>query len=247
MNKSKIDWCDMTWNVVTGCLHGCEYCYAEAMVRRFGNPEYATGEIHVNENSASEGLYPYGFDPTLHRYKLDLPKNTKIPQRVFVTSMGDLFGEWVPDKWIGYVFDSCADARDHTYMFLTKNPARYHALKKAGLLPHGENCWFGFTATNQEDFEKAWRASAWMDYYSFVSIEPLRGEIDITIEKRIQWVIVGAQTGSRAKENVPERAWIEKIVSDCRDMQIPIFMKNNLRSAWGAPLIQQFPSCMKQV
>ena len=86
-----ISWAAWSWNPVTGCLHGCDYCYARAIANRFTN------------------AFPAGFTPLFHHERLDAPTNTVIPaahrddpayRRVFVCSMADLYGRWVPDEWI---------------------------------------------------------------------------------------------------------------------------------------------------
>lgn len=100
MNKTKIDWADMSWNPVTGCRHGCAYCYARRTATRFNagleDPATLAGGLHVLPEKIKATPYPYGFEPTLHRYRLGQPQNTKEPQTVFVCSMADLFGRWVP-------------------------------------------------------------------------------------------------------------------------------------------------------
>ena len=161
MKKTKIDWADSTWNPVTGCLHGCEYCYARGIARRFGghlqgcieSGNYELTQPMYDITPMSDELarvgrklpYPYDFEPTFHRYKLDEPQSWKRPRTIFVCSMADLFGEWVPDEWIKAVFDACAAAPQHRYLFLTKDPGRYCDLERAGLLPSGDNYWFGAT------------------------------------------------------------------------------------------------------
>ena len=95
MQKTKIEWCDMTWNPVTGCKLGCPYCYAAKLARRFGK----------------------SFEPEFHSERLAQPAQIKKPQNIFVCSMADLFGEWVPDEWIKAVFDACAAAPQHRYLF----------------------------------------------------------------------------------------------------------------------------------
>ena len=174
-SKTKIDWCDATWNPVTGCLHGCEYCYARRIAKRFCSNEHgkdeagiaypcgALGYRNIPEGdcrfcSELDGLefvgqgirwnhgraaYPYGFMPTFHPHRLDVPKRWKKPRTIFVCSMADLFGEWVPDEWIQRVFDACRKVPQHCYLFLTKNPGRYCDLERKGLLPEEDNFWFG--------------------------------------------------------------------------------------------------------
>lgn len=142
MNKSKIDWCDFTWNPVTGCPKGCHYCYARKQARRFcgdvrlnlsskqiTNVSHSGGRAYVLEQPfKSEAgkpiLFPTAFATTLHRYRLPMPAQKKKPANIFVCSMGDLFSPSVPIRWIVDVLDACLAAPWHNYMFLTKYPER---------------------------------------------------------------------------------------------------------------------------
>ena len=252
MNKSKIEWLDggYTWNPVTGCLHGCEYCYARKIARRFSKSGYFEGTIHElfdpNKLSGLRGdPFPYSFDPTFHRYRLDEPQKIKKPQNIFVCSMADLFGEWVPDEWIQQVFEACEKAPWHRYLFLTKNPDRYIELVGKGLLPKEINYWFGTTATTKSD-HAFWS----LERNYFISIEPLMmdfSDCDFEAERiggaRIWpgWVIVGAETGNRKGKVIPKREWIENIVSECRKQNVPVFLKDSLAKIWGEPLIREYP------
>lgn len=267
MNKTKIEWCDMSWNPVTGCLHGCPYCYAERVAKRFGgyhlHPDKDEAAMHVPLEGETRELdlplqvrrqfekintapYPYDFQPTFHRYRLDEPARKTKGQTIFVCSMADLFGRWVPTKWIVDVLDACQRAPQHRYLFLTKNPQRYLELERMALLPHEDNFWYGSTVTTSDD-PMTWMKD--LGCHWFVSIEPLLGGIDITagdVPVMPEWVIIGAETGNRAGRVVPERAWVEKIVSDCRDNNIPVFMKGSLDALWVGPfdgddLITEFP------
>lgn len=128
--KTKIDWCDSTWNPVTGCLNGCKYCYAEKIANRFSDPSnrgllFLADDFTYETSIKPKYAYPYGFRPSFHRYRLDEPEKMKKSSKIFVVSMGDLFGDWVPDEWIQKVFDACKKAPWHKYLFLTKNPKRY--------------------------------------------------------------------------------------------------------------------------
>src|SRR5699024_6675608 len=189
MNKTKIDWCDSTWNPVTGCLHGCEYCYARRIAKRFGGASEthcnetvgrecqwetsAEGKIHVlsepiyDYDHGRNAPYPYEFDPTFHKYRLNEYQNKK-GRNIFVCSMGDLFGDWVPDEWIEEVFKACDNAPQHNYLFLTKNPFRYEILHLKGILRKRDNMWCGYSMPkNGCDY--------WYDsqYKTFESMEPL--------------------------------------------------------------------------
>lgn len=176
MNKTKIDWCDSTWNPVTGCLHGCEYCYARRIANRFsgGGEKWKDDNLFVlDEKFYVEELekacpYPYGFKPTLHRYRLDEYTNKK-GRNIFVCSMADLFGEWVPDSWIDEVFKACEKAPQHNYLFLTKNPERYIKSEKEKRLPWADNFWFGSSVTRLSD-KYAWFTEE--KFHWFLSVEP---------------------------------------------------------------------------
>lgn len=244
MDKTKIDWADSTWNPVTGCFHGCGYCYAERIARRFGNRAAECGTIRNQYLKLKDEPYPYGFDPTFHRYRLDRPKIWKNARNIFVCSMADLFGEWVPDEWINSVFDACLGAPQHNYLFLTKNPGRYIELAKKGMLPQMDNFLYGSSVTGPRD-RYSWFSK---DYHWFLSVEPLHedlGEMDPDAEKP-DWIIVGAETGKRKGKIIPEKAWIEKINNQCEKYGIPLFMKSSLADIWEPmPLVQQFPEKLK--
>ena len=261
MEKTKIDWCDSTWNPVTGCLNGCEYCYARGIANRFsgGGEKWSDDNLFVldekfyAEESEKAEPYPYGFMPTLHKYRLDEYANKKC-RNIFVCSMADLFGEWVPDSWIEEIFNACKNAPQHNYLFLTKNPDRYVDLQNKEKLVQSNNMWFGASATNENQFIKAIRAFGDLkcNTKTFLSAEPLIEDIttteywnDCIISTIANWVIVGAETGRRKDKVVPERGWIRSIVFDCED-EIPVFMKSSLADIWGKPLIQELPKELKR-
>ena len=255
MNRTKIDWCDSTWNPVTGCLHNCEYCYARNMAHRFsyeGETLDAPAELQrvwvddskgsgvgnhalrypVNTLDGRHVPYPFGFTPTFHGYRLN-DYTDKRGRNIFVCSMADLFGEWVPDEWIEEVFKVCGKAPQHNYLFLTKNPARYDYLHRKGILRKNKNMWYGYSLTTDKSYY--WQCS---QYNIFASIEPLLKPMPVP---PCDWVIIGAETGNRKGKVIPEREWIEEIVKKCWVMPIPIFMKSSLAEIWGDSLIQEFP------
>lgn len=226
MDKTKIDWCDSTWNPVTGCLHGCGYCYARGIAKRFsGGGENWTGDklFVLNEKVYGEDAekacpYPYGFLPTLHRYRLNDYQDKK-GRNIFVCSMADLFGAWVPDSWIDEVMAACEKAPQHNYLFLTKNSGRY---EQYGVLAGDGNMWYGVSITRKEDIKKA--ALLPLQCKRFVSIEPLLEDIepeDDALYNFVDWFIVGAETGRRKDKVIPERKWIEDIVNECRKNNKP--------------------------
>ena len=248
MNKTDIEWADMTWNPVVGCKRGCEYCYARRYAKRFGGYDKSDGTITTHcplpraelhqpltitrrNGKTVNSPFPFGFEPTLLRYRLEEPQHIKEPQTIFVGSMTDLFGRWVPTRWILEVLDACAAAPQHRYMFLTKNPARYLELDKVALLPHLDNFWYGSTVpdeTAQAMYPKAEGIN------TFWSMEPLLGPVDITKSAGLpQWIILGAMSGPGSAQQQPEREWVEDIVRAADGYGIPVFMKDSLKPVVG--------------
>lgn len=248
MNKTKIEWCDSTWNPVTGCFHKCEYCYARRIARRFGGASEthnnetcyecqwiteAEGEIHELDepiydfDRGHNAPYPFEFDPTFHRYRLDEPARWKKPRTIFVCSMADLFGAWVPDSWIEGVFAACEKAPQHRYLFLTKNPHRLVALAKNGNLPEWkDNWWFGSTVTDMNMKRYPGRISD----NTFISIEPLLECMDVGLGSFgcAKWLIIGAETGNRKNKVVPQKHWIDLICDAADITHMAVFMKDSL-------------------
>lgn len=252
--KNGIEWCDYTWSPVTGCLHGCEYCYARRMANRFsmkftpligefdGRLYELKDDIMMDLNSpvVENGHiqpYPAGFAPTFHKYRLDEPAKIKQPSKIFVVSMGDLFGDWVPDEWIQEVFKACEAAPWHKYLFLTKNPKRYaqeDLIRSCLVNQDYYSCsYFGVSVTNQQMMDEA------MDRFSkiniacpkFISIEPLLNDIQIKDIWKLKWVIIGQQTGPGAVP--PKDEWVQNIIDQCRAADVPVFVKS--------PLYEKFP------
>lgn len=250
--KTKIDWCDSTWNPVTGCMHGCEYCYARRIAKRFGSKQMPifTDYPVLNEPVRNVGVgdgkiqpYPFDFTPTFHRYRLEEPARWTRPRNIFVCSMADLFGEWVPDEWIHEVFKACEAAPQHRYLFLTKNPERYMELASNGVITKDQsNFWFGSTATTPE-MPFFWHN----EVNTFVSIEPILAPFkDLTDDgidpvSKVKWIIVGAETGSRKDKAVPRKSWVDEIVSTAKKTGTPVFMKDSLRDLMGDDFRQEFP------
>ena len=263
--KTKIDWCDATWNPVTGCLHGCEYCYARRIAKRFscegqtldapaelqrvwlkdGGADLRQKGCHVLrypvelKDSGRICPYPFAFAPTFHRYKLDEPQKWKKPRTIFVCSMADLFGSWVPDEWIKTVFDACDQAPQHRYIFLTKNPYRYIDLANSGLLPHQH--WYGYTITGAN---KSIHVCSEIIKF-FVSAEPIHGPLSkdfiLPSKQMPKWIIMGAETGNRKGKIVPKREWIDDLLWRTTQEKIPVFMKETMRDLMGADFRQEYP------
>lgn len=273
MNYTNIEWCDMTWNPVTGCYHDCDYCYARKITHRFGGHSIAENcgiapsceiddckncneykqirRVHdINNpsyifNPKRMDPYPYGFEPTFHKYRLNEPGKRNKPTKIFVSSMGDLFGEWVPDEWIEEVLAVARKCPQHTFIFLTKNPKRYQEFE------FFNNCWIGTSIAATANITRAWELLKLpLRFNTFFSIEPLLGPIDLneyellhknwrdkyTIGKYVDWLIVGALTGPGAIK--PEKEWVQGIINQCKSAEVPVFLKDNLN--WPEK-IQEWP------
>jgi protein gp37 len=210
---SHIEWTDATWNPVTGCdkvSQGCKHCYAERFAERFrGTPGHP---------------YEQGFDLKLWHERLSLPLEWKEPKRIFVNSMSDLFHERVPLDFILRVFETMGKASWHTFQILTKRAKR--AAEIGSLLPYRPNIWQGVSVENSE---VAWRIDALRQVPApirFLSLEPLIGPLpDLNLDG-IHWVIVGGESGPRARSMNP--SWVREIHEECREQKVPFFFKQ-----WG--------------
>ncbi|MDA8170671.1 MAG: DUF5131 family protein [Nitrospiraceae bacterium] len=230
MNKTSIEWCDYSWNPITGCLHSCRdiYCYntmkGTAPLNRFGAVYIEngrrksakdwrireTGELHIAEKGE---INPFGYDPTFYSHRLDEPLKVRKPGRIFVVDAGDAFGQWVPAEWIRKILDVTARAPWHTFQFLTKNPRRYLEFEFPG------NCWIGTNVTLDRDRGRAELLLKAHAPVRFLSVEPLMGEVTFDLAG-FQWIIIGAQTGRSPVR--PEKDWIERILITAERRYVPV-------------------------
>jgi protein gp37 len=242
--NDQVGWAAWTWNPVTGCLHNCPYCYARELAYR---PSYAAS-------------YPVQFTPLFHHERLDAPRNTAVPEsakqdprlrRVFVSSMGDLFGKWVRDEWIEQVFARCIENPQWEYLFLTKFPQRYVGLQ----LP--PTAWIGTTVDDQYRVKIAEEAFRKIESVrvKWLSLEPLLAPLEFSDLSMFDWVVIGSQSATRQPPpigNVPEFAppfeWVMRVVAQAREAGCRIYMKPNLLGdchpqSPGMKLIQEQPAC----
>jgi protein gp37 len=211
--KSTIEWTDSTWNPVTGCTKvspGCKHCYAEVFAERWrGIPGHP---------------YEQGFDLRLWPDRLGLPLTWKKPRMVFVNSMSDLFHEQVPLAFIRAVFRTMQRASRHTFQILTKRAERLAAI--APELPWAPNVWMGVSV---ETAGYLWRADHLRRVPAavrFLSLEPLLGPLGPLDLSGLHWVIVGGESGPRARP--VEAAWVREIRDQCRAAEVPFLFKQ-----WG--------------
>jgi len=205
--NDNIEWAPYSWNPVTGCKFGCQYCYARDIANRFMG----------------------GFEPTFHPDRLSAPKNTpqagKLKKNVFVCSMADLFGHWVEKPWIDQVLEVVKEQSQWTYIFLTKNPIRYLEFK------FPINCFLGATADTQKRFNTAIEVFSHIKRrVRFISAEPLLERI--TPPKKmdmLEWVIIGGQSkSSGAPAMQPEWNWCKPLVKAALVNDVPLYFKPNL-------------------
>jgi protein gp37 len=212
-DKSHIEWTEATWNPVTGCTKvsaGCKNCYAERLAQRL----QAMGNLR----------YRNGFNLTLHDDVVDLPKSWRIPRMIFVNSMSDLFHEHVPLDFIQRVFATMRACPQHTFQILTKRSARLRKLARD--LDWPQNVWIGVSVEDSRVLSRVDDLKGVPAAIRFLSCEPLIGSlagIDLT---DIHWVIVGGESGWRARPMKIE--WVRELFRACRKQNVPFFFKQ-----WG--------------
>ena len=216
-DKSAIEWTDATWNPVTGCTKispGCAHCYAEGITIRFrrGGP-YLPGKTTVK----------------LHYDRLDAPARWRVPRRVFVNSMSDLFHDEVPFHFVGEIFLRMAKYDQHIYQILTKRPERMLEYLRWDRSVHWpDHIWVGVSVENQYWAERRIPLLTKIPAkVRFLSVEPLLKAVELRSHlDRIQWVIVGGESGPRSRPMNTE--WATRIRDECLDAGVPFFFKQ-----WG--------------
>jgi len=213
--KSNIEWTQFTWNPTTGCTKispGCKHCYAEIMANRL----CAMGVAN----------YKDGFKLTLHPQRLNEPIFRKKPSMYFVNSMSDIFHEDIPFDYIDKVFDTIRQTPQHIYQVLTKRPQIMKEYFSTREVP--AHAWIGVSVEDKKygvpriDILREIKASV-----KFLSVEPLLEDLeDINLEN-IDWVIVGGESGAKARAMQVE--WVANIQQQCKIFSVPFFFKQ-----WGA-------------
>ena len=211
--KSAIEWTGSTWNPLTGCTKtspGCSNCYAERLAMRLQwmrNPNYTNG-----------------FKITTHEHVLEIPKRWKKPQTIFVNSMSDLYHREVPEEYIHKVFNIMNCAYWHTFQVLTKRSERLSDLDKR--LEWTPNIWMGVSVENLDYSFRIKHLRSTGAKLKFLSLEPLLGPIPNLPLDGIDWVIVGGESGPRARPM--DKSWVTDIRDQCLKARVPFFFKQ-----WG--------------
>jgi len=174
--------------------------------------------------------FPRGFEPTFHPDRIVEPYRLKIPSKIFTCSMGELFGGWIPESWIGSILFTISNNRRHTFQVLTKSPENLYKWNK--FFP--ENLWVGVSVTCQEDVSRIFHLRMQSVKVKVVSFEPLLGPIKAKL-RNVDWIIIGGQT---RPTRISEKCWVQSLVDQARELGIPVFLKDNL---YWPEKIQQFP------
>lgn len=212
-NKSRIEWTEVTWNPITGCSKvssGCQNCYAERLSLRL--------------KAMGVKKYANGFAVTIHEDSLCDPLKWRKPKRIFVNSMSDLFHEDVPEYFIQKVFLIMAQCPQHIFQVLTKRSSRLREM--APNLNWTDNIWMGVTVEDGNNIGRISDLQSVPARVRFLSCEPLLGPINNIPLDSIDWVIVGGESGPKARKM--EKDWVDEIFKECSRNNVPFFFKQ-----WG--------------
>ena len=213
MKTTKIEWTESSWNPITGCTkisEGCKNCYAELMAKRL--------------KFMGQKKYKNGFELTIHESVFDLPLKWKKPQIIFVNSMSDLFHESLPFEIIKKIFNTMNKCSWHIFQILTK---RSNILKEYNkYLNWTNNIWMGVTVESQECINRIFDLQKTEAKIKFISFEPLLSDIcNVNLDK-IDWIIVGGESGVGSRPIQQE--WVLNIKDISENYKIPFFFKQ-----WG--------------
>lgn len=222
MASSAIEWTEATWNPTTGCdsvSPGCDRCYAMTMAKRLkamGQPKY--------QADGSERTSGPGFALTLHEDAISLPTRWRAPRMIFVNSMSDLFHPDVPTEFVREIFGVIEATPQHTYQVLTKRSKRL-----ASVAPHLQwpaNLWIGVSIESEQYLYRADHLREIPAAVRFLSLEPLLGPIPLNDLEKIDWVIVGGESGGNAR--ALNAQWVRDIRDACIKSETAFFFKQ-----WG--------------
>ena len=214
----KIEWTEATWNPSAGCTKvslGCKNCYAETMAIRLKAMKVVG--------------YENGFEFNTVPSRLNDPLKKKKPTVFFVNSMSDIFHEKMPIEYLDKIFKVIEQTPHHTYQILTKRADKMFKYLSKREIP--ENIWLGVTVENQK--EGLPRIDKLRDLKAsvlFLSVEPLLEDLGKINLKNIDWVIVGGESGNRAR--LMDKNWVLNIKKQCKNKDIAFFFKQ--WGTWGA-------------
>jgi len=222
MKTTKIEWTDRTWNPVTGCTKlsiGCAHCYAEVMANRL--------------KAMGVSKYANGFVPTIHESVLTEPLKWKKSHTVFVCSMADLFHDAVPFNFIDRVIDTIRQTPHHKYQILTKRADRMVDFFSQSDVP--KNVWLGVTVEAFSEKSRIDSLRTLQASIRFISCEPLVEDLGTIDLSDIDWVIVGGESGVKARPMKPE--WVRSLLQQTDEQGVAFFFKQ--WGTWGSDGIKR--------
>jgi len=217
MKTTKIEWTDKTWNPVTGCTKisaGCVNCYAEIMARRL--------------HAMGQAKYKNEFKLTMHEDVLGDPLQWKSPHTIFVCSMSDLFHENVTFDFLDKVMQIIKQTPQHNYQILTKRADRMAEFFASRPVP--KNVWLGVTVENAQSKSRIDDLRTLNATVRFLSCEPLLSDVGELNLDNIDWVIVGGESGVRARPMKKE--WVLSIKEQAESQGSAFFFKQ--WGTWGS-------------
>lgn len=215
MAQSRIEWTELTWNPVTGCTKisaGCKFCYAEVMAKRL--------------KAMGVEKYKDGFNVAIHESVLEDPYKWKNSKIVFVNSMSDLFHPKVPIEFIQKVFKVMNENPQHVFQVLTKRSDLLLEYDQKKLLKWTHNIWMGVSVEDKRVKHRIADLRKTKAKTKFLSLEPLIGPLEKMNLNKIDWVIVGGESGRKPRPmNVD---WVLDIQQQCDKADVAFFFKQ-----WG--------------
>lgn len=227
-----IEWTDFSWNPIAGCRHACQWTMPDGSIANCYAEDVAEG--------VASAAYPDSFEA--HYWnpgRLDEPGKVQTPSKIFVGSMADVFGWWVPLEQQRAILDVCKQVPQHTFQFLTKNPVGYHQFV------YPENVWLGMStppdfmwgkklSVNQKYrmFSHHLRILQGLDAITWLSAEPLSWDITPVLHHHrgaIDWIVIGAASNGRVKY-APNREHVRALVALMDTWNVPVFFKGNMKS-----------------
>jgi protein gp37 len=219
----KIEWTEQTWNPSAGCTKissGCQNCYAETMAIRL-------------QAMGVDG-YENGFKFNLVPSRLNDPYKRKKPTVFFVNSMSDIFHKDMPEDYLDKIFEVIENTPQHTYQILTKRSDRMKDYFSKRPVPG--NIWLGVTVDNKKEglprIDELRNIKATV---LFLSVEPLLEDLGEIILTNIDWVIVGGESGNKARPM--DKEWVLNIKSQCEKNDVAFFFKQ--WGTWGADKVKR--------